>query len=236
MDQFEFEFDEEAEYTPLVHKGNRQPRVGVFPEYVFLSRWQALMGSRVDEDEEAPFTEMLRHLRGYPTQRDATTAADFITWLGTNAGRSYLSQAKNLFNMLREHPVQWGPSHTTAYVMTWTVVNTRISYTNNGVRAMEWWYIDDKGQDAIFGPTHVPELSARDVEVVEHVAYWLGTDAGQDFIESCEREIDAVQKYKRRVQTAHMGDTMDEIENCVTGPEIAVLLHVMRHTKTQEAA
>lgn len=40
----------------------------------------------------------------------------------------------------------------------------------------------------------IPDLSAHDYEVVDHIAHWLGSQDGQAFIAGCQAEIERRRK------------------------------------------
>lgn len=218
------EWDVPEEYTPLVHEGNQPPRPHHIGEYVFLSRWQELMGVHEGENEDAPFSIILQDLCSNPTQRDATVAAEFIRWLGTNCGRGYLTQASELAAKLSNHH----SDRPRAYVMQWTMTNTRVRHVNNGVRTIEWWFVNSEDKQSWSGPSWLPEISARDLEVAENIAHWLGTEAGQVFITQCEREITVLRRYEERIQTAAMNDQHLDANKMVSDTEWRVALHVQR--------
>jgi hypothetical protein len=72
--------------------------------------------------------------------------------------------------------------------------NVRRSGVNGDVRAIEFVLApEDHFEHTVmrgYVLTREPEPSVRDIEVVEHLAVWLGSDAGWDFIAGCEREIE----------------------------------------------
>jgi hypothetical protein len=121
------------------------------------------------------FTEVLGSYGYRVNQRCATVAASLVCWLGTNVGRGFLEDAA-----LRAKDTLVCAQ---AYLMAWALVNTRRSFINAGKRALELMLISEAT------PETVPELSAADYEVAEHVVLWLGGEDGQRFLRLCEAEI-----------------------------------------------
>lgn len=177
----------------LDHRPIRPPRAGHIGEQVFADRWRALMDRAphwIDPGDRGVLGDILANLGGRPRQRDASLAASFIMWLGTNIGQAYLFEANRLAKT-------W-PVLGQAYVAQFALENLRLGYVNFGRRLIETLMLTEEQlrQESDFGllaclrmrAAHV-EATAADVEVVEHVAYWLGTTAGQAMIRGAQAEM-----------------------------------------------
>ena len=77
----------ELDHVPL-----RPGRAGRMEETVFLSGWQALMR----RTQAAPLDHPTRDGFVRATQRDASLAASFAQWLGTNAGACLVQEGRRL--------------------------------------------------------------------------------------------------------------------------------------------
>lgn len=137
-----------------------------------MDHWKAYMATVPefgDADCEARFEEVFGDAYGDdPTQRDATVAASFICWLGCNVGAGYLTESRRQFEREGQR----------AYLQTWSVMNLRRGWKGGGRRKL----------DAILPPPW--DLTARDVEIVDHAAWWLGSPDGQKLIREAEAEIE----------------------------------------------
>lgn len=163
--------------TQFAHQPMRPPRAGLIGENVFCEEWSRLMADTQQMDSP-PNEKLADVLGGHPyklTERSATVAASLVCWLGTNLGRCYLEAAEKL----AKHQTDAGD----AYLMAWAAHNARRSFVNSGRRTLEACLISDAE------PTRVPELSADDYEIAEHLVMWLGSADGQAFRKACETEI-----------------------------------------------
>lgn len=154
-----------------------RPARNMIGEQVFASRWLNLM-----EKDRNPASRMMLEqiLVSYPypvDQRAAAVAASFITWLGTNVGGSFLDLA-NEFKSVRG-------IYSVAYVAAWGVMNVRSFGLNSNARQIEFLTRTVAELDSnVFS-----EVSVRDLEVIDQVAHWLGSDLGQMFLAECAEEI-----------------------------------------------
>lgn len=165
----------------ITHAPIRPPR-NMIEEQVYARRWAELMGSPSGYDDRNYLEAVLIHYDTRVGQREASVAASFICWLGTNIGKSFLSEGRRLtphFQVPQD-----------AYHAAWSVHNRRRFASNNGWRSVEYFCRTEEDQKA----NVMPRPSANDYEVVEHVAEWLGSAEGQDFIAGCETEIERHRK------------------------------------------
>lgn len=161
----------QPELFPLTHEPETACRPSIYGEGIFVELWKKHL-AKVPKHGDGVQDEMLCAILGdlEPiNQRDATTAASFVCWLGTNAGACYLLASS------KRIPVRgWD-----AYLLQWANHNVRHSYVNGGKRTIE----------AI-----LREPTIRDAEVIEKVAEWLATDDGQALIRAADAEIEATRK------------------------------------------
>ncbi len=162
-------------------------------EVVFTKKWQQLMmpkkmvaehgpvdGMRIiidpwfvdNEPESFPVLEVFKN-HGIPNEHDTRIASNFIWWLGTNAGFSYREQVY--------HIAEKGVEKSQAFLFAWVHDNVRVPIVNHGSVPKD--YLAAPFSDASRGTIN------RNFETLERVALWLGTDAGQMFVQSCDRNI-----------------------------------------------
>lgn len=171
------------EWVELKHEPERPARPDVYGEGIFLEAWQRLMATfpkHGDGELNEMFCHVFSNIRGPAKQRQATVAASFIVWLGTNCGREYLRQARLILAYMQvasDHSVRRGGSWS--YSAAWANFDRRHCGINGGNRTIE----------AILS-----EVEVNDVEIVDHLAAWLGSPEGYDFIEEAEAEIEETRK------------------------------------------
>lgn len=161
----------------LHHTPIRPPR-DMVEEQVYARRWADLMAQAPCHEGRRPLLEHI--LLSYPAavdQRAASVAASFICWLGTNVGLSFLQ----LGHSIRDNT----SCKYDAYVAAWGARNTRRFAINSGARMIEFLLRTEEQLDA----NTFPVVSANDLEVLEQVALWLGSEEGQAFLTGCEAEI-----------------------------------------------
>jgi len=146
-------------------------------ERVYARRWSELMSRDVGVMDRTPLEKVLVSYPYEVDQQAAHLAASFITWLGTNCGRSFLETAKE-FESART-------IRSFAYLAAWSVHNARSIGFNSNARQIEFLIrTQEQMEKNIFS-----EVSVRDLEAADQVALWLGSDDGQEFIAACEKEI-----------------------------------------------
>jgi hypothetical protein len=139
------------------------------------------------DDDDTRLATVVHFIREPLTQSHASLAASFIIWLGTNCGNCFLDQAKKL---VAANPHM---RKSQMFLAQWAIENRRTSGINHSGRMIE--HLMDTAENGMFGrsaPFPVP--TAAECEVVEHVAFWLGSDEGQMFLKQCERLIAIRQK------------------------------------------
>jgi hypothetical protein len=174
----------------LDHRAINPPSASLVGEKVFAQRWQDLMAlhKKHGHDPEKPMIEeVLRRMLCEVRQRHATVAATFIQWLGTNGGRAFIDEGERLGKLMtcRAH----------GYLGAWAVENYRCPGINSGIRAIEYILAPaDYYCEGIL--KQIPEVSADDYEVVEHVIWWLAED-GREFLQGCLKEIERQTEIER---------------------------------------
>lgn len=190
------------DYSPV--RSQKYPRPGHIGERVYLEEWQHLMRELPSDGYHVPnsmLVDILWQHPGYVTQRHASICTSVVLWLGTNCGQSIRLGANRMVEQNHEHPGR-------AWLMTWATENHRASCVNHGVRTIEHLIAPDDhfGVDSLFPLAGEylrkrPELTADDVECIDHLMYWIG-DRGQGFILKCERRIEELHKWERVKRTA----------------------------------
>lgn len=173
----------------LDHSPIHPVRKSVIGEGIFLSVWQNQMASHQEGgcqcDNSCALDHILQQLPDRVTQRHATVAASFITWLGTNGGRAFLDQAERYKKAL--------PSTLSAYSCAWAEVNRRSVGVSFGIRTIEAFLgpleLVTEVHDVWKARKLLPELTVADYETVEAVVEWLSTQAGSKFLTTCAQQV-----------------------------------------------
>lgn len=171
--------------APLMHRPLRPDRDGCLGEAVYTYRWHERMSAQPHaEPGGRPFDLVMDGLPGHPTQRDAVVAASFAQWLGSHLGRVFLQEA-------RRHAVdaRTEAGMRRAFAETWAMADLRRPHVNGGFRLHEGILALAEAVPPHGEPRRRPTCTQRDVEVIEQVAAWLGTDDGRMFTALCEAEI-----------------------------------------------
>lgn len=181
---------------PLQHQPMRPPRPNHVGEEVFASAWETLMASPVDhwgdpDGSGAPNSRLamiLHHLPERLIQRHATVAASLVTWFCTNCGGSFIQLARSYASTCKL---------TDPWLCAWADENKRRNWLNSGFRTLEHCLApeDHMGKG---GLARIPELSAMDFEVAEHVVSWFGAH-GAEFLGRCQEKIAARQAEENRL-------------------------------------
>ena len=208
--------DEYEEYTKHVDWDFR-PYLPVRPyntdtnnfvrENVFIHHWQRLMTHHsiepvVDkaimrEDKWFVENEAWRYPildvfnNRIPSVHDVRIASNFILFIGVGVGASYLYNAEKLSQKFES--VSNGKA--LAYLSQWAIESNpaeNIYYTTPSAR---FDFAQSNQGDMFFQPKY------RDVQTLERMAYWCGTDKGQKFIASCNRTIKNMSKQYYPMET-----------------------------------
>lgn len=200
-----FEQPDQAELLPLDHKPITPPRAGHDGEQVFAAMWEATMRPCVDtfgDDVDPLRDEVLAEFCKPVTQRHASVVASAVTWFGCNVGHATLHRAER---WRRE-----GGNTLFAddcYLVAWTLENRRRRCTNHGVRSVEYVLATPDLLKPVATANHsdltaLPELSADDLEVIDHLMMWLAETQGQKFLARCRAKLAGIEEEKRVLRDA----------------------------------
>lgn len=184
--EFEGDYEEYLfELGELKHEPINPPRADHVGENVYSFEWLTLNETirRPNDPPNVLLGSILYHMERRITQRHASVAASFITWLGTNCGHSIHDRAQQLLKA--------GLHRDEAYECAWAIENKRRSGINHGIRYIESVLAgpDDFGKDifsGMWGLRRMPNITIEDYETVEQLVEWLSTDRAQEFIRRCE--------------------------------------------------
>lgn len=194
----------------------RPVRDDITGEVVFIKKWQNLMigksapnlhipvtddaprphGTvRLDQyfvenpeyEDEFPVMHVWRDY-GIPTAHDTRMMSNLIVWLGTNAGYVMRDTAQNL--------IKHGTDPKHAYLMSWHISNIRERGINHNSIYRDT--LATKFEAKTNPPT---QPTAFDLETIEHVCLWLGTERGQKYLHSCEHNIQIKQDREHAQRT-----------------------------------
>lgn len=161
----------------LIHDPCRQPAPDSLGEVVYAEGWRIVR----DDNDAHPLQKILFNL-GRPSQREAMLAATFITWIGSVVGNEWMRAVSAAI------PEDMPAYHRCSFFMSaWGDFNRRDQRKNRGFRQVELLVANQRDGDGF--PVLASDLSARDYEVFDHMALWLGTDMGILFVQQCEAQI-----------------------------------------------
>jgi hypothetical protein len=204
MDEHEDDIDEQLELLPLDHRPIIPARAGHDGEQVYASIWQATMeqAPQIDYlgDEHRPIDDVLEDIVRPITQRDAAILATAACWLGCNFGQCLIDRAAR-----EREESRWQAAH--AYLHAWTLENLRRRGINGGIRVVEYMLAlpeQRRPERNIMdsGLRELPELSARDLEVIDSMMLWLATGFGQLYLRRCEAKLEGIRHEKRLLERA----------------------------------
>ena len=170
--------DEDQSPAPLTHIPIRRARdKKVHPaEHAYLDVWQEMvvppLADSSDEIEchEGRLGQILPNIRARLTDRHSRVAASFIMWLGTNCGKSIIRTDLPFYRPRFEHDTCFA---------AWARDNLRKSYVNGGFRVSDFLTSDDPSKPTVCS-------DAVEVEIMDHLAAWLDSGEGQQFIARAE--------------------------------------------------
>lgn len=177
--------DTTMEMVPIEHIPITPPRKDHDGERSYLELWRRYI-SRCTEEELQSIFRNTRY--AHLTQRQASVAASFVIWLGTNCGRGLITEADHV------PPERDGyrQGRDLRYLRRWELENRRELGINGGVRYIE----------AILDPARctretvimaaAPDITIDDLDVIECLCRWLATMEGQYFIKAGEARMEAL--------------------------------------------
>lgn len=176
------------EMVEIAHVPITPPRKGHDGEQAYLELWQRFVG-RLNEEE---LEEIFRNtLYAHPlTQRQASVAATFVMWLGTNCGRSLIQEA----DAGRREPDGYRTGWNLRYLHRWEIENRREAGVNGGIRYCEAILSPHRAGSDQLNERTVPTVTIEDLDVIECICRWLATQDGQHFIRAAEAKVEAANR------------------------------------------
>lgn len=175
------------ELLELVHEPVAPPRPGTPGERIYLELWREYLAVRPER-----LDEILRDVHGPTTQRDATVCASFMVFMGCNGGRGIHQSAEALWKI--------GLNRQQAFRLAWSQANTRARGTDCGIRCIEYMLATrhpirtDPGYVGRVDWSLVPEVTMRDIDVVEAMVDWWSTREGDEMRSIAEPMIEAANR------------------------------------------
>ncbi len=171
MDDYQYELPLTLIHDPV----SGYPRKNHIGENVFHAQWKKLMEIPVEimyNENECMLHVVLSNLYRQITQRDATVAASFITWLGTNIGYSYIGKCHHL---IETYPIN--KSRKFIFLEQWNIQNLRKLGNLSSHRTIE----------IILNAKYRSDVTINDYEVIECITLWLSEDDGYHFLHICKQ-------------------------------------------------
>lgn len=178
------------ELLELVHEPVAPPRRGTPGEGIYLGLWREYLAVRPER-----LDEILRDVHGPTTQRDATVCASFMVFMGCNGGRSIHQSAEALMSLS-----SGALSRKQAFLLSWAQANARARGKDSGIRCIEYMLATrhpirtDPGYVGRVDWSLVPEVTMRDIDVVEAMVDWWSTREGDEMRSIAEPMIEAANR------------------------------------------
>lgn len=175
------------ELIELAHEPVAPPRPGTPGEAIYLSLWREFLAVRPGRIDM-----ILRDVQGPTTQRDATVCASFMVFMGCNGGRG-LHQSAEAF-------MRCSLTKQQAFRLAWAQENARCRGTDMGLRCIEYMLAakhpirTDPGYVGRVDWSLVPEVTMRDIDVVEAMVDWWSTREGEEMRSIAEPMIEAANR------------------------------------------
>jgi len=175
------------ELLELVHEPVAPPRPGTPGESIYLELWREYLAVRPER-----LDEILRDLPGPTTQRDATVAASFMVFMGCNGGRGLHQSAEALMCK--------GLTSHQAFRLAWAQENARARAVDRGLRCIEYMLATkhpirtDPGNVGRVDWSLVPDVTLRDIDVVESMVDWWASREGKEMRSIAEPMIEAANR------------------------------------------
>lgn len=171
----------------LEHKPIHPPHPCTPGEVIYLKLWQDYL-----QADPSRLDGILWEVCGETTQRDASVCASFMVYMGCQGGAELSARAERLNTSMNY-------SREDAYMAAWSVINARMRGTNHGLRTIEYMLAEGHPiKDAPLGGggadvnwSKVPDLSMRDIDVVECMVRWWATHDAHRMREIAEPLIKA---------------------------------------------
>lgn len=151
-------------------------------EHAYRDQWHLLVRAQCDDhweldDEEqlaGPLGHILHDMPVLLTDRHSRIAATFITWLGTNVGGSIIWHLRVRGSTAKE-PL----FYDRCVLKKWHEQNHRHSFCNQGFRSSDYLTSADWEKPTVC-------RDALEIEVFDHLANWLGSADGRQFVAAAE--------------------------------------------------
>lgn len=173
-----------ADMVPIEHTPVSPPRKNHDGEHAYLDLWRRYVARCTEEELEELFSATARR---WPTQRQASVAASFVLWLGTNCGTAMLRSAQD---DVERGGYRGDPTYR--YLRRWELENRRSMSINYGLRLVEAILAPERGDGGQLRLCDVPTVTIDDLDVIDCICLWLATPDGQAFIRAAEARIAAI--------------------------------------------
>ncbi|MFG6087632.1 hypothetical protein ACEU0C_001277 [Stenotrophomonas indicatrix] len=165
-------------------------------EHAYRDQWHALVRAQCDDhweldDEEqlaGPLGRILHDMPVQLTDRHSRIATTFTTWLGTNVGGSIIWELRVKGSADKD------PIFDRSVLRKWHEQNHRHSFCNFGFRSSDYLTSADWDKPTVC-------RDALEIEVFDHLANWLGSADGRQFIAAAEARAVA---YAKGLSTSEM--------------------------------
>lgn len=164
-------------------------------ENIFVLGWQKLMthqsvgtvleGAIVTEDQFFVDNESYRYpildvFNGVvPSAHDTRIASNFILYLGWGNGIAYLDNASKLSEIFGNN----AEDRAKCYLAQWAMECNPMELWGSASPRFDLAKTNSDQQEMFYAPRY------SDLMTLERMAYWCGTDQGQEFIANCEHII-----------------------------------------------
>ncbi len=165
-------------------------------EHAYRDQWHLLVRAQcddhweLDDDEQlaGPLVRILHDMPVQLTDRHSRIAATFITWLGTNVGGSII------WELRVKGATDKDPIFDRSVLRKWHEQNHRYSFCNRGFRSSDYLTSADWEKPTVC-------RDALEIEVFDHLANWLGSAGGRQFVAAAEARAVA---YAKGLSTSEM--------------------------------
>jgi hypothetical protein len=177
--------------VPIEHIPLAAPRKNHDGEAAYLELWQRFMARCDEEALESIFRNTTYHT--LHTQRQASVAASFVLWLGTNCGRGLITEADADWNRSPQRD-SYRFGRDTRYLRRWEMENRRDGAINHGIRYCEAILAPERSTGAELALRDVPIVTVDDLDVIDCILVWLSTHDGQNFLKAAEARVEAASR------------------------------------------
>ncbi|KWN06414.1 hypothetical protein WT83_27415 [Burkholderia territorii] len=171
----------------LAHIPLCAPRPDIPGEVIYLRLWQEFMHANSHALEDI----VTSGLNGPIDQRVASVAASFMVYMGCNGGANFTRCANELVKRF-DYPHE-------AFLAAFVIENQRRRSVNHGLRKVEYMLAAEHPiVDGLFSTRveweRVPDISQRDLDVIECMVIWWSTPQAERLRRVAEPLIEAEQR------------------------------------------